>query len=148
VRQSLNANQQKSKSVIRVANKKTQILIVEDDQMMSGLIYTAFINNGYQKVYRASTAKEGQQLFKKHKIDVILLDINLPDGNGLTVAEKLKEKHDDLIIIMVSAQVEVPIVEKVMSLKLNGLVTKPLSPVQLLKVFESAVAKHEKKKSQ
>jgi two-component system, NtrC family, response regulator len=67
-----------------------QILIIDDDEMFCGLLTSAFRGEGYD-VDCAYSLKSGLHLVSHHSFDVVLLDVRLPDGNGL---DKLSEIRD------------------------------------------------------
>ena len=61
-----------------------QILIVEDDTTMNKLLSNILLAEGY-KVTSAYTAAETQHCFQAATYDLVILDINLPDGSGYEV---------------------------------------------------------------
>ncbi|MGE3726003.1 MAG: SpoIIE family protein phosphatase [Candidatus Sericytochromatia bacterium] len=61
-----------------------QILIIEDDPAIQGLLCRFLSKAGYQ-VTAVETLKTGQEALQRGEFDLVLLDINLPDGNGLTL---------------------------------------------------------------
>lgn len=60
--------------------KKT-ILILEDDEHLNRGIGFIFEKDGYQ-ILSAKSINEGKRLIKQHKVDLIILDLMLPDGSG------------------------------------------------------------------
>lgn len=79
-----------------------RILIVEDDRAISGLIVRTLTVNGHQCL-TAFRGSEAVSVFEKQSVDLVLLDINLPDMDGFSVAKKLKE----VPIIYVTARGEI-----------------------------------------
>lgn len=77
-----------------------KVLIIEDEKQLAKSIVLALRSEGYvcEVAYSAAEANEKITIFE---YDCILLDINLPDGNGLKILEKIKayEKTDGIIII-------------------------------------------------
>lgn len=66
-----------------------RILIVEDDRAISGLMVRTLTVNGHQCL-TAFRGSEAVSVFEKQSVDLVLLDINLPDMDGFSVAKKLK----------------------------------------------------------
>ncbi len=64
-----------------------RVLIVEDSKSLNEVIYNKFLEFGYQ-CYRADTLTEAQSILENNSIDFLLLDINLPDGNGYDIINK------------------------------------------------------------
>jgi two-component system alkaline phosphatase synthesis response regulator PhoP len=84
-----------------------KILIVDDEQDILDLLAYNFKKNN-MVVYTAINGKEAIALADKHKPDVILLDVMLPDTDGIAVCETLREqeKFDNTVIIFLSARGE------------------------------------------
>jgi two-component system, sensor histidine kinase and response regulator len=68
--------------------KPPRILVVEDDMAIQGFCQTVLESGGYQ-VTAVSTAADGLAAFQKEKPDLVILDVGLPDGNGLDLAKKM-----------------------------------------------------------
>lgn len=79
-----------------------RILIVEDDRAISGLMVRTLTVNGHQCL-TAFRGSEAVSVFEKQSVDLVLLDINLPDMDGFSIAKKLKE----VPIIYVTARGEI-----------------------------------------
>ena len=67
------------------------ILIVDDDLDLSMLIQDMLEDNGYASLYAASI-DEAYEVLTKNKCDLILLDINLPDGTGFSLCKELRHR--------------------------------------------------------
>lgn len=83
--------------------KKSKILIIEDDVFLSNIYNKKFFNNGYE-VILASDGKKGLSLAKQKKPDIILLDIMLPIMNGFEVLEEIRKDDEikDTPVIMLT----------------------------------------------
>jgi len=81
----------------------THVLIVEDDKLMVDVLSKNFAASKYVTSV-ASRAEDAEKILAKEKIDVILLDIVLPDMDGFTFLKKLKgdEKYKDIPVIIIS----------------------------------------------
>jgi len=80
--------------------KKIKILLVDDEQDYSFLLKRNLERLSY-KVLLASDGKKGLQLAKRHKPDLIFLDIMMPGMNGIEVLKNLKENIETLSIPVV-----------------------------------------------
>ncbi len=86
-----------------------QILLVEDDYALAvGLLFT-FEEEGYQTIH-APTAQKAMEAFRENKIDLIVLDVMLPDGNGYALCKNIRKTSDVPIIFLTSCDDEVNIV--------------------------------------
>ena len=76
----------------------TKILLVEDDDSIRlGLRY--YLEQESYQVFESSTVLEASKAVENDaEIDLILLDLNLPDGNGFDLFRTIKEKHDIPVI--------------------------------------------------
>jgi DNA-binding response OmpR family regulator len=79
-----------------------KILIVDDDPIMAKVLVSMFRSEKYE-VTSCHTGGEGMQAAQKELPDLVLMDINLPDGNGLDFCKQLKTnprlKHIPVILI-------------------------------------------------
>lgn len=69
-----------------------KILIVEDEKLLAEMYRDKFSQEGFE-VQLASEAREALKIIKKNKPDIILLDILLPRGNGVSFLERLKKEE-------------------------------------------------------
>lgn len=79
------------------------ILLVEDDTILADYLERKFTQKGY-KVFRANNASEAKRALTEHKIDLVLLDIILPDVDGLQFLQELKKDENikDIPVIIIS----------------------------------------------
>lgn len=88
--------------------KDITILIVDDDPDMRRLITFDFKKRGF-KILEASGGNEAFALMKTHKVDLILTDIRMPEGDGIELLEKMHSLKSPLPpVILVSAYSELP----------------------------------------
>jgi two-component system OmpR family response regulator len=106
------------------------ILIVDDDPRVSRLVKRYLEQEGY-KLYTAHSGKEMRQVINESKIDLVLLDIRLPDEDGFTLVRELRALPH-LAIIMVTGKADPR--DKVLGLELGAddYVTKPFDLRELL----------------
>lgn len=77
------------------------ILIVDDEVAIQSLIKRYFQKNS-STVYCAGSGEEMHQLLKLHDIDIVFLDVNLPDKNGFTLLDEIKQSYDAGVIMLTS----------------------------------------------
>jgi DNA-binding response OmpR family regulator len=83
----------------------TTILLVEDDERISEPLLRVLGTEGYEVVH-AATGHEGLEAVASRKPDLMLLDLTLPDIDGLDVCRKVREDRPELPIIMLTARAE------------------------------------------
>ncbi len=109
---------------------KAQILIIDDEPQIRKLLEIALQSNDY-RVIKAENAKEGLIAVASHPPDLILLDIGLPDENGHSVLQKLREWYNNPIIILSVQSGEEDIV-KALDNGANDYLVKPFRTGELL----------------
>ncbi|REE88915.1 DNA-binding response OmpR family regulator [Paenibacillus taihuensis] len=106
------------------------ILIVEDEEILREIIKDYFLNEGYN-VLEASDGKAAHSSFDEHQVDLIVLDIMLPELDGWSVCRRIR-KQSDVPIIMLTARVDEDDTLLGFELGADDYVTKPYSPPVLL----------------
>ncbi|MBI2722465.1 MAG: response regulator [Bacteroidetes bacterium] len=109
---------------------KQEILIIDDEAQIRKLLEITLRNNGY-KVVEATTAHEGLIMAASHPPDLILLDIGLPDDNGIEVLKKLRQWYSKPIIIL-SVQNDEANIIVAMDNDANDYLSKPFRTGELL----------------
>jgi putative two-component system response regulator len=112
------------------------LLSVEDDAFNQELATATFDDAPNINIYQASDGEEGLRLIEKYPIDIILLDLMMPNMNGLEFLKKIKEHpiHSIIPVIVVTSKSE----EKrtTYKLKADDFISKPYNPEELkLRVF-------------
>ncbi|MGL4373273.1 MAG: response regulator transcription factor [Turicibacter sp.] len=101
------------------------IMIVEDDVMLNNGISFNFQMDGFEVVC-AFNLKEASNYLKKQSIELIILDVNLPDGSGFDFCKKVRETYDMPILFLTACDLEL---DMMTGFRLGGddYVTKPFS---------------------
>jgi two-component system KDP operon response regulator KdpE len=113
------------------------ILIIDDEVQIRRLLEITLNLNGY-KVSEASTAKEGIAAAATRNPVLILLDLGLPDEDGLSVLRKLREWYQNPIIILSVRNSEEDII-KALDMGANDYLTKPFRAGELLARIRTAL---------
>ncbi len=106
------------------------ILVIEDEIPIQRFLRMALINHGYQFL-EAGTAKEGLSLASTRQLDLIILDLGLPDLDGLQVIQQLRE-WTSLPIIILSARGQESDKVTALDAGADDYLTKPFSVSELL----------------
>lgn len=122
-----------------------RILLVEDDEALAMGIEFTLKDEGYQ-VNRASKAEEAKGLFESEKPDLILLDVNLPDGSGYELCKYIRLKSDVPVIFLTALDEEVNVV---LGLEIGGddYITKPFRVRELLSRIKALIRRSSKSTS-
>ncbi|MBE6828978.1 MAG: response regulator transcription factor [Ruminococcaceae bacterium] len=116
---------------------KPTVLIIEDENAICNFISAVLTSNGY-KVVKTKTGKEGLSLFTSHIPDIVLLDLGLPDIDGIEILKDLR-KWSKTPVIVVSARGNER--EKVAALDLGAddYIVKPFGTSELLARIRTAM---------
>jgi two-component system, OmpR family, catabolic regulation response regulator CreB len=113
--------------------KTTDILLLEDDPTIAKTVVYAFERAGL-KVRHCLFLQDAMQQIERRQPDLLVLDIGLPDGNGLEVCRKIRAnpKQQHIPILILSAHGEE--IDRILGLELGAddYVTKPFSPRELV----------------
>lgn len=120
---------------------KKSILIVEDDKYIVNFISMTLKEEGY-RYYVAKSVKEAISLFYANQPDMLLLDLGLPDGEGLDVVRNIREISNTPIIVVSARQEEQEKIQ-VLDAGADDYVTKPFYMGELLARMRVAMRKQE-----
>jgi len=123
--------------------KKLHLLYVEDDSQVRSQI-SEFLERYFASVEEAGSAEEAMLYFEKKKPDIMLIDINLPGKNGLLLAEKIRENHHDIRIIVSTAYTDKEFLLQAVELELTRYLVKPVIGKKLLEALEKAADEYAK----
>jgi len=120
------------------------ILIIEDDNNISRGIAFSLEKGGFS-VHGAGTLGEGESIFKQRPIDLVILDLNLPDGDGIDFCNTIRENSNTPIIMLTVRDMEADELAG-LSAGADDYITKPFSVSilrarveNLLRRFDSSV---------
>ena len=105
--------------------RKLRILVVEDD-LVSRIYFREILNRYPGELFFAETGEEALQFFETHKPDIILMDIRLPDIDGLEIVHKIREKDKQVTIIAQTAFAMSEDKQKAIEAGCNDYLAKPI----------------------
>jgi two-component system KDP operon response regulator KdpE len=113
-----------------VSEQKPLVLVVDDEAQMRKLVRIALASNGY-RVEEAASAAEGLRQAKAYVPDLILLDLGLPDGDGIDVTERIRQ-WSSVPILVISARGQEESKVKALDAGADDYVTKPFGTPELM----------------
>lgn len=118
-------------------------LIVDDDKFSRTFTKTALYQIGIKNTREAATTQEAAEIIRSYKIDVVLLDHQMPEQSGLELAKQIKEgkigDNKELPIIMVTIDTKEKTVLDAKNIGIHEYLVKPISPLALRKRIATAV---------
>jgi len=122
-----------------VKSEMKRSILVIDDEVGTRESLKMILKNDYQ-VFLAKNAEEAFQQIETHPSDLILLDIILPDMDGLRVLEKIKQKDPDQLVIMITATKTVKTAVEAMKLGAYDYITKPFDVDELRLIISRSLS--------
>ena len=120
-----------------MSNNKFKVLVVEDEANICSFIETLLDTNGYQALV-AHTCSMGLTLFASHNPDLVILDLGLPDRDGLELIRTVRQKYMTPIVVLSARTTEQDKIEA-LDLGANDYVTKPFGTGELLARVRAAL---------
>ncbi|MFR6056656.1 MAG: response regulator transcription factor [Eubacteriales bacterium] len=115
-----------------------EILVIEDDKAIQNLLKIA-LKQEEHNVNVVGTAREGVDFIVKNIVDLIVLDLGLPDMDGINVVETVRGFSEKIPIIVVSARSDEKEKIKCLDAGVNDYVQKPFSSAELMARIRSAL---------
>ncbi len=121
-----------------------KLLIVEDSEETRELLKVILNNEENLIIYEASSLKEGKKILNKEKPHIILLDLNLPDGIGSVLCEKIRknnEEYGEPFILAITADTSQDSINKNLELGCDDYIKKPFNQNEFLIRFKKIAAR-------
>ena len=118
----------------------TTVLIVDDDKDIVSALEIYLKPEGYQ-IEKAYTGKQALQVLEEKKIDLVLMDIMMPEMDGITAVSLLREKYNVPVILLTAKSEDS---DKVLGLNVGAddYVTKPFNPTEVIARVRSQLRRY------
>lgn len=119
-----------------------RILIVDDEKDIADLLEVYLMNENYT-IYKYYSAREAMAFIEKEEADLAILDIMLPDIDGFTLCQKIREKYTYPVIMLTAKDEET---DKITGLTLGAddYVTKPFRSLELIARVKAQLRRYKK----
>jgi DNA-binding NtrC family response regulator len=117
---------------------KPSILIVDDDEVMQETLSDVLRKRGYE-IFSVGSGNGALSMVKKNVIDLILLDMRLPDVDGLEVLRKIKEFDTEILVVMMTAYSDVQTAVSAMKSGAYDYINKPFELEELKLLIEKGL---------
>ena len=118
-----------------VSTKRIFKLLLVDDDAVTNRVLSVFLKKEKFKVFSAFSGVEAFNFLDKENIDIVLLDVMMPNMDGLTVLSHLREKYSTPVLILTSLSGH-DVIEQAFLNGADDYIVKPFSPPQLLERIE------------
>jgi len=116
------------------------VVIVDDHEVVRSGLVSLFNKTEIQVVAEATSGSEGIKLVAKHKPNVVLLDIQMPDMDGFDTLEKMRAKNPDCRVVMLSAYDNPTYIARAIALGATDFILKGASRQDLIGTITAAAA--------
>jgi len=114
------------------------ILFIEDEVTIREN-YVRFLKRYFENVYEANDGEEALSIYNKEKIDIMIIDINLPKLNGIDFLKIVRENNHTIKAIMLTANSDVDTLLSAIDLKLSQYLVKPITRDELKTALNKAI---------
>jgi|UniRef100_A0A7C5AN17 two-component system response regulator HydG len=129
-----------NKSPFPLNSQLVQILVVDDDKAMRDACQQILTRQGFQ-VEEAASARQGLAQLEKSAFDVVLLDLVMPDQDGLETLKKIKALDPNCEVIIITGYGTIPTAVEAMKAGAFHFLSKPFAPDDLRTVIHRALEK-------
>ena len=121
--------------------RKYNILIVEDHALTSFALKASLSNLSFiDNIYEVQNATDAYKILNENKIDLILMDIGLPDINGVEATSEIRKTNKEVKIVILTSHCEKEEVLACLSAGINAYCTKDIQPDKLSSVIKDVLA--------
>ena len=125
---------------MKMERKPIKVIVVDDHPIVQqGLEYILQDADRIQLIGKFSNADSMQNYLQNNGVDVVLLDINLPDSNGIDVCATIKELYQDTVVIAISNINEYSIIQRMLNAGASGYFLKNASADEVISGIHLAV---------
>ena len=121
--------------------QSTKILIVDDEHYICDIVSRWLEDEGYECV-SAANVDEAWKILEDDTFSLILLDIMMPEKAGVVLLHKIREKHMDVAVIMISG-LDPGVAKETLALGAHTFLTKPFDQVDIVINVASALKRRE-----
>lgn len=114
----------------REATQNVRVLVVDDEEEILDLISESLLEKGMY-VVTAMTGVQALERFREEMVSLVILDLNLPDANGIEILKQLKEVDPKALVVMMTGYGTIHDAVECMKLGAADFITKPILPDHL-----------------
>lgn len=117
----------------------SKILLVDDASFMRMMIKDALIKNGFTDLYEAADGVEAVSKFSEVKPDLVIMDITMPNMDGLAALKAIKQIDANANVVMCSAMGQEAMVIEAIKSGAKDFIVKPFKPERILKTVTTVL---------
>ncbi|MCP4633247.1 MAG: response regulator [candidate division Zixibacteria bacterium] len=118
------------------------ILVIDDDLMIRDLLYDFLLERGYS-VIAAADGTSANEAIENRKFDAAIIDVKLPESDGLTIVRNLRAKLPDTPVIVITAYPTDEIKDEALNLGATAFLEKPFKVTRIAAILKNAISTKE-----
>lgn len=115
------------------------MMIVDDSPIIRRSLREIFITMGHRVVAEAEDGREAIEAYKRHKVDLVTMDIHLPGVSGIEAVRAIREHHAEAVIVMVSSVEHRNKVFEAIKLGAKHYIVKPYTDLKVIEVIRAVL---------
>lgn len=119
------------------------ILVVDDELLIRDLLYDFFQSQGWN-ISLAENGLKALEILEEQSIDIILSDIKMPDMDGLALTERVRQRHPDMPVVLMTGYPSVDSAVTALRQKVADYIIKPFNINQLFKLIKAQIEEKNK----
>lgn len=123
--------------------KQKNILVVDDDKSILRIITRILQKQGYN-TQTAETGREAEEQINNQSFDLALIDVKLPDTDGVDLLQKMQATRPNMIKIILTGFASMDNGIKALNAGADAYLVKPVEPTELLKILKEKFEEHDK----
>jgi len=117
-----------------------KILIVDDEQTLRSALFRIFSRRGYQVITTSSIAEAERVITTTSDLELALVDVKLPDGDGIDLISTLKQKYNDIPVVVLTGFASIEVAVQATKRGAYHFMTKPFNIEELVMLAEKALS--------
>ena len=114
-------------------------MLVDDAAFMRMMEKDALVKNGYTDIYEATDGAEAVEKYDELKPDLVIMDITMPNMDGLEALKAIKAKDANALVVMCSAMGQEAMVIDALKSGAKDFIVKPFKPDRLIKTVSTLI---------
>lgn len=115
----------------------TRVLLADDHPMIQSAVASLLNGTNYALAATATTGAEALEAVEQHDPEILILDVQMPEGDGLHVLREMRRKGDQRRVVLLTASIDDRRFAEALSLKVQGALMKSSDPGLLIDCLDS-----------
>lgn len=128
-------------AIRREFKKNARVLLIDDNyEHLSGIRELISLESGFEVIGASTSASVGISMVKKHRPDIVLMDINMPEKDGLQAIQEIEKLDLGVRVVALSGYDDADLIFRAMKIGAKGYVLKTMASAQLIYAIEEVAA--------